>query len=211
MVKFTNETKLFKGENMRLLILTLPLLLLACGKPSNGSNGAPGVQGEPGDNAEQSLTVKSFAVINKLSYGSFSSSSTQLDTLCVNLTGKDLNALQSQLDSLADSIGGDTLNFYLEYKKNDFDYTTNCLGSFPVTFTSTRTGQTHTVSSNAQCRTVTSDLVATEYVEYLKSGGAPILLPAKIKVGGCTGAAAPVNSRIQSIDGAMLSDFASIL
>ena len=90
------------------------------------------------------------------------------------------------------------------------DYVANCLGSFPITFTSVRTGQTHTVNSNAQCRAVTSDLVATEYAEYLQSGGSPILLPAKIKVGGCTGASAPINSRIQSVDGAMLSDFASI-
>lgn len=193
---------------MKFLLLAL---LLSCGKGSNSNSvGQKGEPGKSGDNAEQSLNVKSFAVINKIPYGSYSSSNTQLDTLCVNLTGKDLNALQAKLDSIANAVGGDTYKFYTEFKQNDQDYTANCLGSFPITFTSVRTGQTHTVNSNAQCRAVTSDLVATEYAEYLQSGGSPILLPAKIKVGGCTGASAPTNSRIQSVDGAMLSDFASI-
>jgi hypothetical protein len=194
---------------MKFLLLAL---LLSCGKGggSNGVSGPAGSNGKNGDNAEQSLNVKSFAVINKIPYGSYSSSNTQLDTLCVNLTGKDLNALQAKLDSIANAVGGDTYKFYTEYKQNDQDYVANCLGSFPVTFTSVRTGQTHTVNSNAQCRAVTSDLVAIEYAEYLQSGGSPILLPAKIKSGGCVGASAPTNSRIQSVDGAMLSDFASI-
>lgn len=212
-----------------LLITLLSVLGVSCGKKGSdgapGKNGAPGAAGTPGSdgsdgsngsdgedgkNGYQSYTAKHFVVINKIPYSIVSTSNTQLDTLCVNLTGRDPVALQAKMDATAQNIGGDFEFWYNEYKKNDQDYVSNCLGPFPKSFTSVRTGDSHTVNNNAECRAVTSNLVSTEYVEYLEDGGVPVTIPAKIKTSGCAGGVAPFIDRIQSVDGSMLSDYLSI-
>lgn len=141
-------------------------------------------------------------------------SPSQLDTLCIDLSGKNIATLQSNIDLHAHEVGlekPEVIFWYNQYQKNEYDYNQWCATSgFPKTFISTRTGQAHTVNNITQCKNVTSDAVATEYVNYVRDGGSPIMIAAKIKTTGCANSSNPFKSLIQSVHGSMIDGFRGI-
>lgn len=153
-----------------------------------------------------------FAEHSGISYRGMSSA--QLDTLCVDLSSVDISVLQASFDAHAADVGvsqPEVAHWYQQYKLNDEDYVTQCLsGGFPKTFTSIRTGTSYTVANLIECRAVTSSQTAAEYVNYLRGGGAPVLIAAKIKTTGCSGASAPFGGRIQSAHGSFIDDYRAI-
>ncbi len=204
-----------KIENDIFLTLTICsiLTLTSCGRHAALETGP--IPQETPDTSRidygKTPTISEFANDQTIPFSGFSTNLTgQQDTLCVDLSGKTISQLVEILDALATDILPADANWYSQYKLNDQDYVNNCLGAFPKTFTSARTGQSHTVTSNASCRAVTSDVVSTEYFAYINGGGTPVVFPAKIKASGCSGGVAPFIGRLQSVHGSMMSDYASI-
>jgi len=188
-----------------LTLLLFSLLLNGCGK--DVSKGRTNFQAQQNIGAVV-LGVIDFAEKYSIPYRGMSAS--QLDTLCVNLTGLNIPDVQTQMDDHAAFIGSvspEIFNWYEEYRLNDQDFSGHCLGAFPQTFTSVRTGQTHTVNNYTECRQVTSDLVSAQYIQYLQNGGQPALIAAKVKASGCMGSAVPFNARLQSVHGSMIDDY----
>lgn len=193
----------------RTVFSALGLVLFANGC---GEGGVGEVGGRRDGNSVAILGPIAFAEQQTIPYRGMSA--TQLDTLCVDFTRRDLNAVQATLDEHAETAGSaypEVLQWYREYRLNDQDYVTHCLsGGFPKTFTSLRTGATHTVTNLDACRAVTSNLAATEYVDYIRGGGAPVMIAGKLKSSGCGGSVAPYLGRIQSIHGSFIDDYRAI-
>ncbi len=188
-------------------LILISLLLNGCGK-NVSKTGVQFPLQAPQNLGAIVLGVIDFAEKYSIPYRGMSAS--QLDTLCVNLAGISPSDIQTQMSDHAAFIGSvspEIFSWYEEYRLNDMDYVQNCLGAFPQTFTSARTGQTHTVYNHTQCRQVTSDAVSTLYVQYLQSGGQPAVIAAKVKTSGCAGSAAPFNGRLQSVHGSMIDDY----
>jgi len=188
------------------------LFFLGCGESENKNKNGVSLPQTQSPLTETEQTPKLFSEKNQIPYRN--NSSNQLDTLCVDLSGKNISLLKSELDDHAETIGQsrpEVLFWYEQFLKNDYDYSQWCATSgFPKTFISTRTNVSHTVSNLSQCKGATSNLVSSEYVQYIKNGGAPILISAKIKTTGCSGAPNPFKGRIQSVHGAMIDDYRSI-
>ncbi len=191
-------------------ITVLVITSQGCGKIfQNGEVIARKVAPKP---LSEVVTVTAFA--DREGVARSTMSTTQNDTVCVNLTGFDLAALKVKLDAEAElfkTAQPEVYKWYWQYVLNDQDYVNQCLtGGFPKTFISARTGVSHTVSNQAQCRSATSSRAASDYMYYIAIGGVPVKMAAKLKTSGCGGGVSPYVGRIQSVDGSFRDDYQAI-
>jgi len=170
-----------------LAFVLLALSLTACDNQGKFLNCLDGCLDSPVAASPQAQDIAVFAGVEGLA----TSPSLVTTTTCIDLsalTEPQVQALRVKMRNHAISVGGQSRYWMSRFEGNDKSYSEGLNQGL----------------DNTKLRAATSDLVSTEYRNYVTLGGTPITIPAKLKksaANGCT------NGRIQSVHGSMVEDY----